>query len=86
MSKNHAKVLDAIFADHPSANLHWNEVASLLAHLGGELRESRGARVIVTLAGQELTLHHPHHGSALGRTELHRLKAFLTAAGVRTAD
>jgi hypothetical protein len=86
MSKKHAKVLEAIYADHPSGNLHWNEIASLLTHLGGELRESRGARVVLTLGGQELTLHHPHHGTALGRGELHRLKTFLQSVGVTAED
>jgi len=82
MSKQHERVLDAIFGDHPSGNIHWQEIESLLVHLGAVLHESRGARVIASLHGQEMTLHRPHHGAALGRTELHQLRQFLQAAGV----
>jgi len=82
MSKKHERVLAAIFADHPSGNIHWQEIESLLVHLGAELHESRGARVIVTLRGQEMTLHRPHHGASVGRAELHQLRQFLQAAGM----
>jgi len=77
MSKKHEKVLDAIFADHPSANIHWQEIESLLAHLGAELRDCRGARLIVSLNGRETTLHRPHHGAAVGKNELHQLRQLL---------
>jgi hypothetical protein len=82
MSKKHDRVLAAILDDHPSANLHWQEIESLLVHLGAQLHESRGARVIASLRGQEMTLHRPHHGASVGRTELHQLRQFLRAAGV----
>lgn len=84
MSKKHEKVLAAIFADHLSGNLHWKEIESLLLHLGTELHEAGGARLIARLGGQEATLHRPHHGSALTKAELHHLRQFLTAAGVRS--
>jgi hypothetical protein len=82
MSKKHEKVLSSIFSDHVSANLHWREIESLLIHLGAELRESGGARVIVTLGGEEITLHHPHRGATMTKTSLHQLKNFLSAAGI----
>ena len=82
MSKKHEKVLSSIFSDHVSANLHWREIESLLTHLGAEIRESGGARVIVTLGGKEITLHHPHRGSTMTKTSLHQLKNFLSAAGI----
>ena len=77
MSKKHDRVLETIFADHPSANLHWQEIESLLTHLGAELRDCRGARIIVALHGREITLHRPHHGSAVGKSELRQLRQLL---------
>ena len=82
MSKKHQKVLSSIFSDHVSANIHWREIESLLKHLGAELREAAGARVLVTLGGEEITLHHPHRGATMTKTSLHQLKNFLRAAGI----
>ncbi len=82
MAKKHDKVLDAIFGAHMSGNLHWKELESTLLSLGAELREAHGARMVVSLGGHEITLHRPHHGSAVGKGELHSLRHFLSAAGV----
>lgn len=86
MSKKHEKVIAAIFSDHLSANIHWKEIESLLAHLGAEFHEAGGARLLVRLRGHEATLHRPHHGAAVAKNELHHLRQFLTAAGVDGAD
>ena len=83
MSKKHDKVLQTIFSDHPSGNMHWSEIESMLTHLGAELRESGGARVIVVLNSHEVTLHRPHHGATFNRPSLHQLRQFLHDAGVR---
>ena len=82
MSKKHQKVLDAIFSDHLSGNMHWKEVESLLLYLGAELRESHGARVVVSVGDAELTLHRPHHASAMSKTDLHQLRHFITETGI----
>ncbi len=82
MSKKHDKVLSSITGNHVSGNIHWKEVESLLHHLGADLREGGGARVIVTLNGVEATLHRPHHGATMNKTSLHQLQQFLSAAGI----
>lgn len=82
MSKKHQKILQSIMGHNTSSNIHWKEVESLLHHLGAEMHETRGARVVVSLAGSEITLHHPHHGSTMGKNELHQLGSFLSTAGV----
>ena len=82
MSKKHEKVFQSIIGHHTSSNIHWREVESLLHYLGAQLHESKGARVVVTLGGAEITLHHPHHGSTMGKSELHQLGHFFSMAGV----
>lgn len=82
MSKKHEKVLESIFSDHPSANVHWKEIESLLHHYGAELREAGGARLIVVLNGHETTLHRPHHGTTMTKPSLHQLRNFLQDAGI----
>lgn len=83
MSKKHEKILQNLFSTHMSGNIHWKEIEALLAHLGAELIEGRGATVTARLNGREYTLHRPHHGAAMGKNELHHLRDFLAAAGVR---
>ena len=63
MSHKHERLLETIFRDPPSSNLHWREIESLFVHLGAEVENLSGARVRVKLNGYEDTLHRPHHGS-----------------------
>jgi hypothetical protein len=81
MSSKHRHVLENIFRDPISNNLHWREVESLLQHLGAEVATGHGAIFHVKLNRHEFTLHHPHHGSALGRMDIKHLREHLAAAG-----
>ncbi len=83
MSKKHDKILQSIFSNQVSGNIHWKEIDALLIHLGAEMVEGRGATVVVRLNDHEFTLHRPHHGATMGKTELHHLRAFLSAASVK---
>ena len=81
MSHKHRNVLQAIFTDPISANLHWREVESLLHHLGASIEPGHGARFRVILNRHEFTVHHPHHGSAMGRNDIKYLREHLVVAG-----
>ena len=67
MSKKHQKVLSAIFSDHPSSNIHWKEIESLLKHLGAEFREGTGASVVAIINGNEFSIHRGHHSSTMSK-------------------
>ncbi len=82
MSKKHKKVLSAIFSDHPSSNLHWHEVESLLSHLGVEFREGTGASLVACFNGIEFLMHRGHHNSTMSKKSLHQLRKFLESAGI----
>ena len=81
MSQRHQRVLDAIFAEPASGNIHWREVESLLKHLGASLESARGARLRVVLNGVEGALHRPHHSGLCTKQEIRHLRDYLVAAG-----
>ena len=49
MSHKHLHLLQTIFHDPVSANIHWREIESLLTHLGAEVEAAHGARIRVVL-------------------------------------
>jgi hypothetical protein len=81
MSHKHRNVLQAIFHDPVSANIHGREIESLLHHLGAEVEPAHGARFRVTLNRHEFFVHHPHHGNEFGKPEVKHLRECLAAAG-----
>ncbi len=84
MSKKHQKVLSAIFSDHPSSNIHWKEIESLLKHLGAEFREGTGASTVAIIDQKEFTIHRGSHGSTISKQSLHDLKKYLESADVKS--
>jgi hypothetical protein len=45
MSHKHEHLIQAIFRDPISGNIHWREVESLLHHFGAEVESLSGARL-----------------------------------------
>lgn len=82
MSNKHNSLLNAIFHDPVSGNIHWREIESLLHHYGASITPAHGARFHVTLNGFECFLHHPHQGSVCDRNLIKYLREFLNRAGI----
>lgn len=82
MSHKHINLIRAIFHDPVSGNIHWQEIESLLHHLGASITPGHGARFHVNLNGFDEVLHHPHQNSAYGKQEVKHLREFLARAGV----
>lgn len=82
MSHKHEHLVQAIFRDPISANIHWREVESLLSHLGANMESLSGARLRVKLNGHEDVLHRPHHGNTLDRSAVKLLREYLARARV----
>lgn len=80
MSHKHKHLLDAIFHDPVSGNIHWREVESLLRHLGATMEPVSGARIRVVLNGFEGMLHRPHHSNVLNRQHIVFLREYLAHA------
>ncbi len=82
MSQKHKRVLNAIFQEPISCNIHWREIESLLHHLGAIVQSSHGARMHVVLNSIEGILHRPHHSGVCTRHEIRELRKYLASAGV----
>jgi len=86
MSKKHHKVFSAIFSDHPSSNIHWKEIESLLKHLGAEFREGTGASTVATIQEKEFIIHRGSHSSTISKQSLHELKKYLESVNVTSIN
>lgn len=82
MSHKHENLIQTIFRDPISANMHWREIESLLHHLGAQIEPLTGARMRVKLNGYEDVLHRPHRGNTLGRQDVKNLREYLARARV----
>lgn len=82
MSHKHAHLIQSIFHDPISGNIHWREVESLLIHLGAEMETLTGTRLRVRLNGMEQVLHRPHHSNVLSRQDVKFLREYLARAGI----
>lgn len=76
------KVLQSLFHDPISGNMHWRDIESLLRHLGADVQPSHGAKFHVLLNGQETTLHHPHQSGVCNKQDIKHLREFLAHAGI----
>lgn len=82
MSHKHVHLIQTIFHDPISGNIHWRDVESLLSHLGAEVEPLSGARFRVRLNGMEDVLHRPHHSNVLDRQDVKYLREYLARARV----
>ena len=82
MSHKHLHLLQTIYHDPISANIHWREIESLLTHLGATVEPAHGGRVRAVLNRVEVFLHHPHNSSTCSKTDIKAIRDVLTHAGI----
>ena len=80
MSHKHEHLIESIFRDPITGNIHWREVESLLNHVGADIESLSGARLRVKLNGAEGILHRPHHGNTLDKSAVRHLREYLAHA------
>ena len=80
MSHKHARILQEIFREPVSGNIHWRDVESLIHHLGAEVLSTRGANMHLVLNGVEGVVHRPHHGGTCTKQDIRHLREFLASA------
>jgi len=85
MSHKHIRILDSVFKESATGNIHWRDVESLLHHLNARIENGHGARQRVFLNGVEASLHRPHHSGVCSKHEIRNLRKFLVSAGVKLA-
>ena len=82
LSRKHAAVLRAVFADPVRANIAWRDIEALFIALGAEVSEGSGSRVRVALGGMRAVFHRPHPEKETDRGAVRSVRRFLTEAGV----
>lgn len=75
------KVLESVFAHPISANIDFKDVEHMLTELGAVIEEKSGNKVSVTLSGNSLMLHRPHHHT-LPKDEVAQIRGFLVDCGI----
>jgi hypothetical protein len=79
----HDRTLEAIFADPVRASINWNDIESLLHHLGAEISEGAGSRVRIALNGVRAVFHRPHPHKETDKGAVKSMRRFLTEAGIK---
>ena len=83
MGKKHDRTLAAIFARPTRANIAWDDVVSLVEHLGGSVRsEGGGSPRVFRLNGVRRVFHQPHPGGEIPQPMVRELRTYLTDAGI----
>jgi len=78
--------LNAIFKVPVPPNIRWNDILNLFIHLGADIREGKGSRVVVELNGEEAVFHRPHPGPETDRGAVRAVRRFLENAGMNTYE
>ena len=82
LRKKHKSTLSAIFAEPTRANIHWNDVESLLNALGADCSEGSGSRLRVRLNDVKAVLHRPHPEKEASKSMVKSIRRFLDEAGI----
>lgn len=83
MSNYHRRTLEAIFRDPVSATIVWDDVESMLIHLGAQVREGSGSRIAIELNGQAGHVHRPHPQKEASRGTIRAIRDLLIQAGIQ---
>lgn len=84
MNRKHQKTLKAVFRNPVSGTIPWTDIESLLASLGGEIKEGRGSRVRIIFPDHALaaTFHRPHPEKETDKGAVKSVRRLLTELGV----
>jgi hypothetical protein len=82
MNKKQQRILEAIQASPPPANLKWNDIEALFKALGAVVSQGNGSRVRVSLNGVKAVFHKPHPNNEVGRGCVRDIRLFLETANI----
>ena len=78
----HQSTLSEIYAEPTRANIHWNDVETLLIALGAECSEGKGSRLRVVVNDVKAVFHRPHPEKEASKSMVRSIRRFLEAAGI----
>ncbi|MGQ0563645.1 MAG: type II toxin-antitoxin system HicA family toxin [Gemmobacter sp.] len=82
VSSKHKRTLAAIFATPVRASIHWHDIETLNAALGGTVSEGAGSRVVLELSGKVAVFHRPHPRPETDKGAVVAVRKFLIEAGI----
>ena len=82
LRKKHQSTLSAIHAEPTRANIHWNDIETLLIALGAECSEGKGSRLRVAINDVKAVFHRPHPEKEASKSMVCSVRRFLEAAGI----
>jgi hypothetical protein len=83
MSKQHQKILEAIFNTPVPSTLEWRRIEALFIALGARVIEGRGSRVRYELHNLVATFHRPHPQKEAKPYQVRDARRFLEQLGIK---
>lgn len=83
MNAKHRKTLQAIFARPTSPSIVFADLEALIVALGGSVMEREGARVKITLQGEQWHCHRPHPAKEAKRYQVEEARELLERIGIK---
>ncbi|MFH1644717.1 MAG: type II toxin-antitoxin system HicA family toxin [bacterium] len=82
MNKKQLEILKAIFEKPAKSNIKWNDIESLLKHLGAQITQGNGSRIRIVLNEVKAVFHRPHPKKETDKGALTSVRKFLKNAGI----
>ncbi|OBU03076.1 toxin HicA [Morganella psychrotolerans] len=83
LSARHRKTLIDVLTIPPKSGIRWDDVSSLIGHLGGKIKNGNGSRRKFILMGSVYQTHQPHPGNVMDKGAVSGLREwFETIIGV----
>ncbi|MEQ5111927.1 type II toxin-antitoxin system HicA family toxin [Providencia vermicola] len=77
LSAKHRKTMVDILTIPPKSAIRWDEVSSLINHLGGKIKNGNGSRRKFILFGSLFLTHQPHPGNTMDKGAVNGLREWL---------
>jgi hypothetical protein len=76
LNSRHRKTFDDVMTLPPKSGIKWDDVVSLIHHLGGKVNNGNGSRRRFVLEGSLFLTHQPHPGSVMDKGAVKGLQAW----------
>ncbi len=74
----HQRTLHHIFEIPARSDIKWNDIVSLIEHLGGTIESRGGSRVCIKLNNNKINIHTSHPRKEVKRWAVQKIRIFLS--------
>ncbi len=82
MNSKNTKIYKEIYTNPVKADIHWDDIESMLIAFGAVISEGSGSRVRVELNGERAVFHRPHPENTTDKGAVRSVRRFLENAGI----